>query len=88
MFYGSSGLTTVIIGSGITSLYGQIFKDCTSLTTVRCKRMTAPSIVQTTFQNVGRNGTLYVPIGSSGYDAWMGTGNYYLGLYEWTKVTQ
>jgi hypothetical protein len=29
-----------------------------------------------------------VPSGSSGYDVWMGTGNYYLGKYNWTMVEQ
>jgi hypothetical protein len=38
--------------------------------------------------NVKTNGTLTVPTGSSGYDVWMGTGNYYLGKYHWTKVEQ
>jgi hypothetical protein len=32
--------------------------------------------------------TLYVRRGSSGYDVWMGTGNYYLGKYGWIKVVQ
>ena len=25
---------------------------------------------------------------TTGYDTWMGTGNYYLGKYNWTKVEQ
>lgn len=50
--------------------------------------MTAPTIQSTTFQNVKVGGTLYVPIGSSGYDTWMQNANYYLGLYGWTKVEQ
>jgi hypothetical protein len=50
--------------------------------------MTAPTIGNKTFQDVHSNGTLYVPIGSSGYDVWMGSGDYYLGLYNWTKVEQ
>jgi hypothetical protein len=49
---------------------------------------TAPTIQSDTFRNLKTNGTLTVPNGSSGYDVWMGTGNYYLGLYNWTKVEQ
>jgi len=29
-----------------------------------------------------------VPSGSTGYDVWMGTGDYYLGKYNWTKTEQ
>ena len=50
--------------------------------------VTTPSINSNTFQNVKTKGTLYVPIGSSGYNVWMGTGNYYLGKYDWSKVEQ
>jgi hypothetical protein len=49
---------------------------------------TAPFIQSSTFQGVKTNGTLTVPTGSSGYNTWMGTGNYYLGKYNWTKVEQ
>jgi len=49
---------------------------------------TAPTIQNTTFRFVKTGGTLTVPQGSSGYDAWMGTGEYYLGYYNWTRVEQ
>jgi hypothetical protein len=49
---------------------------------------TAPTIQSITFYGVKTNGTLTVPQGSTGYDTWMGTGNYYLGKYGWTKVEQ
>lgn len=49
---------------------------------------TAPTIDSQTFYGIKANGVLYVPSGSSGYDVWMGTGNYYLGQYNWTKVEQ
>ena len=50
--------------------------------------MNAPEIDFHTFENINANGTLYVPQGSSGYDEWMKKSNYYLGLYNWTKVEQ
>ena len=43
---------------------------------------------KTSFKNVKANGTLYVPIGSSGYNVWMGTSIFYLGYNNWTKVEQ
>jgi len=50
--------------------------------------MTAPTIQSYTFYGVKTSGTLTVPQGSSGYDVWMGTGEYYLGYYNWAKVEQ
>jgi hypothetical protein len=49
--------------------------------------MNAPSVNGGTFQGVKNGGTLYVPIGNSGYETWMNDqGN--LGAYNWTKVEQ
>jgi len=53
------------------------------LTSIKSLAVIAPTIQSSTFQNVKTNGTLSVPIASSGYDIWMGTGNYYLGSYDW-----
>ena len=66
----------------------QALEDCKSLTSITSDAVTAPTIDATTFQSVKANGTLYVPQNSSGYDVWMGTGDYYLGKYNWTKVEQ
>jgi len=49
---------------------------------------TAPAIQNSTFNGVKANGTLTVPQGSTGYDTWMSTGDYYLGKYNWTKIEQ
>ena len=81
-FSGCSNLTSVTIGSGITSIGSDTFKNCTSLTSVRSLAMTAPTINKSTFQQVKEGGILTVPSDSTGYDVWMGTGNYYLGLYN------
>ena len=83
-----SSLTSCIIGSGVTSISDSAFYECSGLTSITSNATTAPTITSTTFQNVKTNGTLRVPIGSSGYDVWMGTSDYYLGLYSWTKVEQ
>ena len=90
-FSSCSGLTSVTIPSGVTSIGQSAFYNCTSLITITSNASTAPTIYSQTFRLVKTNGTLYVPIGSSGYNAWMAVGssyNYYLGNYNWTKVEQ
>ena len=86
-FEGCTGLTSVTIGNGITSI-SNAFYNCTGLTSITSLATTAPTISNYTFENIKTGGILYVPSGSTGYDVWMGTGNYYLGKYNWTKVEQ
>ena len=82
-----SGLTSVTIGNGITSIGSAAFQGCSGLTSIISHIMTAPSVSSGTFSDVSNGGTLYVPIGSSGYETWMSNmGN--LGHYNWTKVEQ
>ena len=87
-FASCSGLTSCTIGSGVTSIGNYAFIYCSSLTSIVSNATTAPTIKSSTFQGVKTGGTLTVPSGSSGYDVWMGTGDYYLGYYNWTKVEQ
>ena len=87
-FSSCSGLTSCTIGSGVTSIGERAFYKCTSLTSIVCNATTAPTIQSITFEYIKTGGTLIVPIGSSGYDVWMGTSNHYLGYYNWTKVEQ
>lgn len=87
-FYECSNLTSVTIGNSVTTIGQQAFFRCSGLTNIISLATSAPTISGGTFASVGQNGTLYVPQGSTGYDTWMGTGNYYLGLYNWTKVEQ
>ena len=87
-FIGCSSLTSVTIGSGVTSIGDYAFNNCTNLTSIVSNATTAPTIQNSTFNGVKANGTLTVPSGSTGYDVWMGTGNFYLGKYNWTKVEQ
>jgi hypothetical protein len=87
-FENCSNLTSCTIGSGVTSIGTYAFSYCTSLTSIVSNAMTAPTITNSTFLNIKTGGTLTVPSGSTGYDVWMGTGNYYLGMYNWTKVEQ
>lgn len=88
VFGGCNSLTSCTIGSGVTSIGISAFYKCSSLTSIVSNATTAPIIASNTFRNVHTGGTLTVPQGSSGYDVWMGTSNYYLGSYNWTKVEQ
>ena len=87
-FLNCTGLTSVTIGSGVTSIGQNAFNGCSGLESIISLATTAPSIQSRTFDSVKTGGTLTVPSGSSGYDVWMGTGDYYLGKYNWTKVEQ
>ena len=86
-FSNCSGLASVIIGSSVTSINDYAFSNCSSLISITSLATTAPTIENNTFRDVKTEGTLYVPTGSN-YNTWMGTGNYYLGKYNWTKVEQ
>ena len=87
--FGNCGsLTSVIIGNSVTSIGSNAFDHCSGLTSITSLAATAPTIQFDTFYGIKTNGTLTVPIGSSGYDVWMGSGSYYLGYYSWTKVEQ
>lgn len=83
-----SNLTSLIIPDSVSSIREAVLKNCNSLTSIISLATTAPKIQSSTFSNVKTGGTLTVPAGSTGYDVWMGTGNYYLGKYNWTKVEQ
>ena len=88
VFQNCYNLISAAIGSGTTSIGSNAFTGCNKLERITSLAATAPTISAGTFYGVKTGGTLYVPIGSTRYDIWMGTGNYYLGKYNWTKVEQ
>ena len=44
-FYGCSGLTTIIIGNGIKTIYAGVFAKCLELTDVFCYAENVPSMI-------------------------------------------
>ena len=86
-FKNCTALTSITIPNNVTSIGHSVFDSCTKLASITSLATTAPTITSSTFQNVKTGGTLYVPTGSD-YSVWMGTGNYYLGKYNWTNVQQ
>lgn len=83
-----SSLTSITIGNGVTSIGNSAFARCSDLTSIISLAATAPTIQYDTFLNIKTGGTLYVPIGSSGYDTWMDIPGNLDANYSWTKVEQ
>ena len=59
-----SSLTSVTIGSGVTSIGNSVFDNCTSLKEVNCKPTTPPSIGTFIFNNTASDLRIYVPMAS------------------------
>ena len=81
--YGKN-LVHVTIPASVTSIGQYGLRSCMDLESITCYATTAPSIQSGTFDYVKKGGTLYVPQGSTGYDAWMSK----LSTRNWTKVEQ
>lgn len=88
VFNGCSNLTSVTIGSSVTTIGTETFQQCSSLESIISLPMNAPQVYYKTFFFCRRNGKLYTPNGSTGYNnTWMRTDDYYLGKYNWTMET-
>ena len=87
-FWACSSITNIMLPNRVESIGSGAFYGCTRLESITCRAMTAPTCYTETFRDVKTDGTLYVPQGSSGYDSWMSTSDYFLGKYNWTKVEQ
>lgn len=76
-------LTTVVIGEGVTTMGNSVFYQCNNLEKIICKAQKAPS-AQYSFTTIAKGGTLYVPVGATGYNE--GGWKTLTDTYEWNIV--
>ena len=81
--FSGNNIETVTFGPNVSTIGNYCFIG--TVTTITSLAMTAPTIYGNTFGVTNRNGTLYVPSGSTGYDAWMSICLSNLGF---TKIEQ
>ena len=74
-------LTSITIPDNVTKIGMSAFSHCRSLTSITSLALTAPTITNSTFQNLPTGGTLYVQSGATGYDVWL------TKLSNWTLST-
>lgn len=84
-FTGCSALSSVTIGTGLTTVGSAAFYGCSSLASISVAAPVAPSVCGDTFFGVASGGTLNYP-GGSDYSVWLGTGPYYLGFMGWNGI--
>ena len=69
-FSGCSGLTSITIPESVTSIGDYAFRKCAKLYEFICKPIDAPRIGGSSYDGISSWCKLYVPKGSTGYDAW------------------
>ena len=72
-FSGCTKLKSISIPSNVTYIGKEAFKECVNLSSIHCYPIMAPTIVKSTFIDVGKNietKILYYPKNSTGYDKW------------------
>ena len=82
-FMGCIALSSVTISNTVTSIGGNAFYGCSNLRDITSFAKVAPTITNTTFRDVREYGVLITSTSASGYDVWLGDGDYYLGSYGW-----
>lgn len=81
-FTGCSALSSVTIGTGLTTVGSAAFSGCSSLASISVAAPVAPSVCGDTFYGVATGGTLAYP-GGSNYNSWLSPAAYLLGYYGW-----
>jgi hypothetical protein len=68
----------VVIPSSVTKIGAYAFTECRNLKSITCYNMTAPELddsgilgTGSMFMDLSPTGTLYIPKGATGYDAWL-----------------
>ena len=64
MLSANSGLTSVIIGSGVTNIEQYAFENCSGLTSITCLATTPPTLVSYNAFSNTNNCNIYVPSAS------------------------
>ena len=70
-FWGCKNLNSITFPESVTYIDMWAFMRCDGLTEITSLAMTAPDIHIWAFSYINQNGTLYVPAGATGYDAWL-----------------
>lgn len=84
-FSGCTSVTTMTLGAGIQTIGNYSFTYLESLNVIYSKMKQAPYL-DGAFNRVKSAGTLYVPVGATGYDSWMKKSYGNLGYIYWVKV--
>ena len=75
-FYACSGITHVEIGSGVTEIGIDTFRDCTALKEIKITAVVPPTILPTTFRDIPTGAIFKVPAAS--LNAYMTATNWYI----------
>ena len=78
-------MTSIDIPNCVTAIGNNVFAYCSKLASITCNATVAPTISNTTFQNIKQYGSLRYPAGSD-YSSWLGNSGYYLGYSNWNKT--
>lgn len=75
-------LTSITLPSSLTNIGDGAFEGCDNLSEIICKAMTAPQLGDAVFTDIATYGNLFVPMGATGYDAWLED----VSISEWYLV--
>ena len=70
-FQSCTSLKSIDIPKNVTSIGVSAFGSCSSLTSISSLNTTAPTLGNSVFASLPKNGTLHIKPGATGYDAWL-----------------
>lgn len=69
--FSSTGLKSLTLPAALTTIDMWAFSDCWRIVSLTCERTEAPMFSPNALQNFGDYGTLTLPAGATGYEAWI-----------------